>query len=431
MSPDSLPRVAVVGASAAGLLTASRLADQGHEVRVYERARALDPEPRTLIVTSRFRDELGELAEPSIVNEIDTFELYANGRVAQVPLDRPDLIIERAVLIRTLADHARDRGVELRLGHEFEEIHPRGSGVELRFRVRTAQASPSRGGPPPETAGDGGSAAVAGGSTATVGDAAAVVLDSTATVGESADVVVGADGAFSAVAEASGWERQPTLPLVQAIVTLPEDMAPSDSRVWFLPDETPYFYWLIPETDTTGALGIIGEDPSAVRAHLEGFLDRHGLQVHEFQGARIPCYVKWIPVHRRVGEADVYLVGDAAGQVKVTTVGGIVTGLRGALGVAETIASGSRRTLRSLRRELDFHLLIRRALHHFEEEDYDRLLQLLSSGVKESLGKHTRDETGRLLGSVLFRQPRLAWMGLKGLVSGGSFGAPAAADSSS
>ena len=38
----------------------------------------------------------------------------------------------------------------------------------------------------------------------------------------------------------------------------------------------------------------------------------------EWQGAQIPVYRKWIPVKRRVGNGDVYLVGDAAAQVKVT-----------------------------------------------------------------------------------------------------------------
>ena len=40
---------------------------------------------------------------------------------------------------------------------------------------------------------------------------------------------------------------------------------------------------------------------------------------------------------RRVGAGNVYLVGDAAGQVKVSTVGGTVTGLRGAQAVALAI----------------------------------------------------------------------------------------------
>ena len=84
---------------------------------------------------------------------------------------------------------------------------------------------------------------------------------------------------------------------------------------------------------------------------LEQFLEKRKLDPIEFQGARIPVYKRWIPVRRKVGGASVYLVGDAAAQVKVSTVGGIVTGFRGAVGVAESILNGGEsRELRRLLR---------------------------------------------------------------------------------
>src|SRR5439155_34560 len=83
----------------------------------------------------------------------------------------------------------------------------------------------------------------------------------------------------------------------------------------------------------------------------------------EWRGARIPVYRGWVPVRRQVGNGEVYLVGDAAAQVKVSTVGGIVTGFRGALGVSEALLqNGKSRELAALRRELGTHWLIRRAL---------------------------------------------------------------------
>ncbi|MGC2706164.1 MAG: FAD-dependent monooxygenase, partial [Candidatus Acidiferrales bacterium] len=65
--------VAVVGGSAAGLLTATVLARQGVGVRVFERIETLDHPERTLIVTNRMRTLLGRAAEGSIVNEIRRF----------------------------------------------------------------------------------------------------------------------------------------------------------------------------------------------------------------------------------------------------------------------------------------------------------------------------------------------------------------------
>ena len=137
-----------------------------------------------------------------------------------------------------------------------------------------------------------------------------------------------------------------------------------------------------------------------------------------FQGARIPVYNKWIPVERRLGQGHVYLVGDAAGQVKVSTVGGVVTGFRGAFGVSEAILKGGRsKELRALRRELDLHLLIRRSIHSFQQADYSRLVDWMNDAMRRSLSSVTRDEAGRVLWHVCRNQPRLLLIGLRGLLT--------------
>lgn len=181
--------------------------------------------------------------------------------------------------------------------------------------------------------------------------------------------------------------------------------------------DTPYFYWLIPESATQGALGVIGESGANTRRCLEQFLAKRNFDPIEFQGARIPVYTRWVPVRRQVGAGSVYLVGDAAGQVKVSTVGGIVTGFRGALGVAEAILTGGpSRELRRLRRELDLHLLLRRTLHDFQQSDYSRLVDLLNDSTKRSLGAHSRDDAWKILWRVCLSQPRLILLGLRGLL---------------
>ena len=138
----------------------------------------------------------------------------------------------------------------------------------------------------------------------------------------------------------------------------------------------------------------------------------------EWQGARIPVYKKWVPVQRTVGGGEVYLVGDAAAQVKVSTVGGIVTGLRGAHGVADAILQNGKSELRALRRELGTHWLIRRALHFFQQDDYSQLVDMLNDSTRQSLGEINRDESTRLLWNVVRSQPRLMLMGLRGLLLG-------------
>jgi flavin-dependent dehydrogenase len=288
------PEIGIVGGSAAGLFTALLLSRAGRRVHVFEGVEHFDPKPRTLIVTSRMNEILGKVGRNALVNEIRRFELFTDGRAARIALRQPDLVIERARLIRDLAVAAQESGAEVLLGRRFVSM-------EQRKHCLALQLERSR-------------------------DAAA----------EEAHVrtAVGADGAASRVARVAGWPAQSTVPLVQAIVRLPDGMPPDTTRVWFIPDETPYFYWLIPESPNRGVVGLIGEEGPATRRALERFLERHHLDPFEYQAARIPVYSKWIPVRRRLAGGDVYLVGDAAGHVKVTTVGGIVTGLRGAWGVA-------------------------------------------------------------------------------------------------
>ncbi len=165
--PDtkSGPQVAVIGGSASGFFTASLLARAGCAVEVLERSDQLDPTPRTLIVTSHMRTLLGRVGEGAVVNEIRKFELFTDGRAAQVPLDRPDLIIERSRLIRDLAEDAKSHGAMVSFGNRFVNLESNGTG--LRVSVERVQ------------------------------DARVDELH--------ADVVVGADGALSRVAQSAGW----------------------------------------------------------------------------------------------------------------------------------------------------------------------------------------------------------------------------------
>ena len=368
--------VVVVGGSAAGLYTAVCVAQGGRLVRVLESRPTLDPTPRTLIVTDHFRRQVNGAARTSILNEIRRFELFTDGRSAVVSLKRPDLIIERSRLIRALAEEAEEAGARFEYNTRFLGLEPNGNGLHVQIDR--------------------------------AGQRAEICAES----------LVGADGAASRVAKASGWPPVETVPLVQTLVKLPKDCPADTTRVWFVPDDTPYFYWLIPESAERGALGVIGEQGRDTKRCFDRFLEKKGFEPLEWQGARIPVYRRWVNVQKKVGNSEVYLVGDAAAQVKVSTIGGIVTGFRGARGVADAILRKGRSELRALRRELETHWLVRRALHHFQQDDYCRLVDMLNDSIRESLGEINRDESTRLLWNVVRRQPRLALLGLRGLLLG-------------
>lgn len=369
--------VGIVGGSVAGLFTALLLSRAGRQVRIFEGAEDFDPKPRTLIVTNRLKGLLGSVRHGAVINEIRRFELFTDGRRATVALRQPDLVIERSRLIRDLAAAAQELGAEILLGRRFISIGQ--SRESLIVETRRSR------------------------------DGAAEEVH--------VNTLIGADGAASRVARVGGWPAQAAVPLLQAIVRLPEGMPPDTTRVWFVPEETPYFFWLIPDSPTRGVVGLIGEHASATRQALERFLEKRHIEPLEYQGARIPVYSRWIPVRRRLAGGDVYLVGDAAGHVKVTTIGGIVTGLRGAWGVAEAILTGRPGPrLRDLRRELDRHLLIRKVIHNFSQADYSHLVDLLNARTRKDLETHTRDEPGGVLWRLCLHQPRLVLLGLRALL---------------
>ncbi|HEY2121758.1 MAG TPA: NAD(P)/FAD-dependent oxidoreductase [Candidatus Acidoferrum sp.] len=368
--------ILVVGGSAAGLYTAGYLARGGKAVRVLESRPTLEASARTLIVTDHFRGQISAEARSCIVNEINRFELFTDGRSAQFSLKRPDLIIERSRLIRSLSQEAVEAGTQLNYNTRFLGLRPNGTGLNVAV------------------------------------DQAGERME------YHAQSLVGADGAVSRVARAAGWPPVETVPLVQAVIKLPKDCPADTTKVWFIPDDTPYFYWLIPESSERAAVGVIGENGQATKICFDRFLAKKGFEPLEWQGARIPVYKRWVPVQRTVGNGEVYLVGDAAAQVKVSTVGGIVTGLRGARGVADSILRNGKSELRALRRELGTHWLIRRTLHYFQQEDYSRLVDMLNDSTRESLGEINRDESTRLLWNVVRTQPKLVLMGLRGLLLG-------------
>jgi len=371
--------VAIIGGSAAGLFTAKLLAHQGLNVRVFDAEDSIDPFARTLIVTDRIKDVLGSLCNRAAVNEIHRFELFADGRIATILLQRPDLILERSILIRGLKAQAEASGAKVLTGMRFLSLKP--NGEDLTFiLLRNGKED---------------------------------------VVEESANIVVGADGASSEVAQSAGWPPRPTASLIQAVVELPKDMSPDTARVWFVPEETPYFFWLIPHSAANGVVGVIGDEERESRTSLERFLEKRSLVPAEFQSAQVSRYTRWVPNHKRIGESDVYLVGDAASHVKLSTVGGLITGFRGALGVAEAILNGGlSREFWSLRHDLNLHLLIRKVLSHFTQADYARLLDLLTPSVMRSLSRFNRDESKKLLLHAFLKEPRLLLLGLRALLHG-------------
>lgn len=371
-------KVTIIGASVSGLFAAYLLAKEGVEVEVYERADAHKLLPRTLIVTSKLYDVLDFIPEEAIVNKVKYLELFSRSKSAKLELSQPDLVVEREKLLKLLVHLAKGAGTKILFRHQF-----------LGF--------------------------------GTFGRKILVTLENLETGEERhmiTDILVGADGALSAVSRAVSCNGHYLMTLFQARVSLTKNLSPDTCQVWFDSNQTKYFYWLIPESDQVATVGLIADDAHRAEDALMAFLQERKLEPFEFQSAIVPMHRFMDADGILVPGGNVFTVGDAAAQVKATTVGGVVTGLHGAKALAHAILNGRnyRKESRGLKLELGLHLLIRHVLNRFKEEDYDELIAMLDGGLKGILEERTRDELTQSFFKLIWNEPRLITLGAKTLL---------------
>jgi flavin-dependent dehydrogenase len=366
--------VAVVGASSSGLYAAELLAQAGRRVAVFERDPALTPARRTLIITPRLRRMLEHLPEAAVLHTTRVMAVATPHKQCSIELKEPDLIVERNYLAQFLAERAIQAGAQIHYHHRLLSLQPHQEGVTLHLQTANEQNTHV-----------------------------------------TARAVIGADGVLSTVASAARLPHPPTVPIVQAEVALPSGWNPAVTQVWFDVQETRFFYWLIPESDTHGVVGLVGDDGAGTRALLRQFLEQHNLQPLAYQASRVAMHHPRLRPWTKVGNAPVLLVGDAAGQVKVTTVGGTVSGFWGAQAAVNALLYGTSyaRELRPLAYELHTHWLIRLLLERLDNAGYDELVTHITHPVRQFLSHHNRDEMAANIWQLLLLQPRFLPLGVR------------------
>lgn len=148
--------------------------------------------------------------------------------------------------------------------------------------------------------------------------------------------LVGADGAASSVAKAFGFPSFERVVVGWQAEALSEAERPGFVELFLEPEFKGFFGWRVPLNGKKARVGFCvsskGDFASAKKKLFE-LAKPKGL--HREFAAAIP-----LKPRRVTQKQNVFLVGDAAGQVKATTGGGIVFGSRCARVLAECVASG-------------------------------------------------------------------------------------------
>ena len=218
--------------------------------------------------------------------------------------------------------------------------------------------------------------------------------------------IVGADGPNSFVAEAAGF------PAIGEALTGLQYEIPNDSyntefvELYFGNAVAPgFFAWVVPAGKRLRVGLAVENNPKQL---LERFVsEKFGKpEILERHAGRIP-----VKCRGRITKGNVALVGDAAGQVKPTTGGGVYIGMRAAALLAEAI---KRDSLDYYMREFNEQVLpelvmggrIRRLIKSLSDEDIDKIWGIMNKPkIKRLFQEHGDMDRPTLLAKGVIRDP--------------------------
>lgn len=287
----------VVGAGPAGNETALKLVLAGHEVAVIDYRTKPGVKLCTGIVGRQCFEEYSVPASMILHEARSAAFITGNSPPVVIERDRPHAyVIDRAAFVASIADKARAAGARYFIGSIVNSVEVNTQAVRVKFREGAAER----------------------------------MLEARA--------VIVASGAGSKVAEMAGLS--PARKFAFASQTVVETPCNSTVKV-MLPGVLPqgHFGWVVPQGDGRALLGVLGRPrldiaaESALHAAREAGIA--GKQLSPRQHWPVPVGMAPVTSNHRA-----LLVGDAAGQVKPTTGGGIYYSLLAADIAAETLNHG-------------------------------------------------------------------------------------------
>jgi len=379
----------VVGCGPAGSVVGRELARRGFDVLMLEEHHEVGrPVQCAGLVTRRVFDIVP--AEGAVLNSLCSAELIApgGGTISFGGHGERAVVIDRAEFDRTAAEQAVDAGCRLALG-------ARVTGVRMTSREA-----------------DGSCGAVE------ISVAGSCGLDRAR-----GRLLIGADGVQSIVARLRGVRPPPEiLPGFEAELT--GVRGPADTvRILVGRDLAPgFFAWLIPSGEGHALLGLCCQPgEGSARGHFARLLKARALAPY-VSGAQLTRYFAGgVPVSLSSASfaERTLLVGDAAGQVKPISGGGIFTGARCAMLAAEVAATAlenedlsrdglsgyEKRWKNAIGRELSVGRRIRRGYVHVTDGQMDELVRMLDRPKLLALISARGDiDAPSELAKLLFRQ---------------------------
>ena len=261
--------ISIIGGGPIGCYAAYLLANSGHKVNVYEEHPEIgSPVQCTGLLSSDF-DKLSLPKHGNFI--INKFEnIMVNSPKKNVKLKQTEYLVDRTKFDTYLANLAEESGAKIHLSHSF--IGKQGTDLILKDKVSRKEKK--------------------------------IV----------SDAVIAADGPLSKVAQTHQMfhsERENYFGM-QAIVRGNFDI--TGYQTFFGKEVCPdFFAWIVPESESIARVGVASK--SKTRYHFDKFVAKHNFDIMDIQAGTIPIHHPG----QKVQQGNCYLLGDAAGHVKATT----------------------------------------------------------------------------------------------------------------
>lgn len=350
----------IIGAGPAGSYLAYLLAKKGKEVTlIEEHDKVGSPVQCTGIVTGSI-EKFVKLKNDVIAKRLDKVIVVSKNNRTKVKVD--EIVMWRNKFDEFIAKKAEDAGTKILLNHQFLGFNGKNS-IKIKDKKNKKIKK----------------------------------IDS--------NIIIGADGPSSAVAKSANINLINNYYIgMQAKVKLKMDTKAFETH--FGKSFPNFFGWVVPESEEVVRIGL-GAIKNA-KDYFYKFLE------HRTGNKKIICWESGIiPIYNPkqiIQKGNVYLIGDAATQVKATTGGGIIPSFKAAETLRDCILNNknyNREFKWKSGKELLLHLKIRNVLNKFSDKDYNFLLKLMNQEkVKKILKKYDRDTPIPLVFNLLLREPR-------------------------
>lgn len=371
----------IIGGGGAGLFLAEKIAnsnkysEETHKIRVIEEHNSLG---KPVQCTGILTDEINSLLPQKEIrkfslNKITSTRIFSPDYKTDIKI-KPNIIIDNVKFVELLGERAEKSGTEILTGHRY--VSNKGKNIQIKK--------------------------ISDGKIKSLNDS----------------FIVGADGPRSIVASQNSLNTERKYLIgMQARMKI-KDL--EKNRIDFYPYIGEYA-WSVPESEEISRVGVAvplseknGKN-NFPKKLFDDFLKKYKGKKLNTQAGLIPLHIPRAKIQTIKKDFSVSLLGDAAAQIKNTTGGGIIPGMKAALALSEG-AESYRKKLSKLNTELYLHFLLNKSLRKYNHKDWNRLvLKADNPDVKKALENTNRDNAAKLLLSLATKKGMIS----EGIIAAG------------